>query len=674
MRLPFLGRTWCLLATCSLTGCATFDGPFSHQTNQLNREDKVAQRQIEEANRLAKAGDMEGAKRILDRMNDDRGSSAGRASLRGTEYASSDIASGRSGSDIDEMIEELVSEEAVGTRDLRRKQYRSMSPALVRKIYREHLRIEKPAAKDDGQDEQLADNRKQFQPANSEDRTAPDPRHSEIHARTKVPLPLPGGQELPIQPGQPGPAIVPAVHFVAEAPKTVAQPSNIVLAGGIPPGGGVSLSGIEPLGQPANQPAAINNNAGPVIAPNTNKYDGPVITPGRPAQSQPLLSPPNKTIAGATTTPAPAPGNPVVPTRGIMGTNPLDLLNRAVSPESMLRGNSNPLFPQAGEPAVPNPIAPQDGSAAASIEQNPLGPAAPSQLPTSPATMPGATDPQKRNKPSVLSAAGVQNLVTSPLRGGMRAFSANEAPAPNALPAGNPDINSLIASLESQLVSVAPGASEAEKLDYVHKHVNLRLLYLVAGRNDQALEPIRNIEQTEQEFWQKLMWAISNYFDAQGMPHGADRATQTVTQLRAATQELKQVADLELRNLVFCDKIDAYGSYERTKRGTFAAGLNVLLYAEIDNFKSIAAQGDRYVTSLKSTVEFYKNQGDRRQVASIPFDTNQDFCRNKRRDYFLAYEFTIPQQLEPGTYTLVLRVEDLHGQKQATAKVNFVVE
>ncbi len=670
MRLPFLGRTWCLLATCSLTGCATFDGPFSHQTNQLNREDQVAQRQIEEANRLAKAGDIDGAKRILDRMNEDRGGPSGRAGLRGTEYASSDTGSGRGGSDIDEMIEELVSEEAVGTRDLRRKQYRAMSPALVRKIYREHLRIEKPDTKDDNQNEQLADNRKLPASINSEDRTAPDPRHSEIPVRTKLPLPLPGGQELP---DQSGPAIMPAVHFMAETPKTVAPPSNIVLAGGMPPSGGVSLSGIEPLGLPANQPGAINN-AGPVITPNANKYDGPVITPGRPSQSQPLLSPPNKTIAGATTTPAPAPSNSVVPTRGIIGTNPFDALNRAISPETMLRGNSNPLFPQAGEPAAPNPIAPQDGSAAASIEQNTLGPAAPSQLPAQPATTPGATDPQKRNKPSVLSAAGVQNLVTSPLRGGMRAFSANETPAPNALPAGNPDVNSLIASLESQLVSVAPGASEAEKLDYVHKHVNLRLLYLIAGRNDQALEPIRNIEQSEQEFWQKLMWAISNYFDAQGMPHGADRATQTVTQLRAATQELKQVADLELRNLVFCDKIDAYGSYERTKRGTFAAGLNVLLYAEIDNFKSIAAQGDRYVTSLKSTVEFYKNQGDRRQVASIPFDTNQDFCRNKRRDYFLAYEFTIPQQLEPGTYTLVLRVEDLHGQKQATAKVNFVVE
>lgn len=660
MRLPFLGRSWCLLATCSLTGCATFDGPFSHQTAQLNRQDQEAQRQIEEANRMAKAGDIAGAKRIIDRMgNEPRGPKSGHASLRGTDYESGESASGSRYADreLDEMIEELVREDAPGTRDLRRKQYRSMSPSLIRKIHREHLSINSPDQSK--ADQEVAKNETSTRALSNDEPTAPDPRHSEITAPARLPLPKPISQDTV---DQTSPSIVPAVHFMAEAPKSVAQPSNIVLAGGFPANGGVSLSGIEPLNQPV--PTAAPS---PVITP--NKFDGPVITPGRPSQSQPILS---------TSPKAPSGNNQVVPTHGTVGPNPVEALSRMLAPESPSRTNPNPLFPLANEPghSAPIPQPQNQPQSTAGLEQPaPTHPTSSQSNLNLPAPQPAANDTQKKTKPSVLSAAGVQNLVTSPLRGGIRAFGASDTPAPtNSSPVTNGDINGLITSLETQLVSVAPGATEAEKLEYVHKHVNLRLLYLIAGRHDQALEPIRNIEQSEQEFWQKFVWAISNYFDVQGMPHGADRATQTVTQLRAATQELKQVADLELRNLVFCDKIDAYGSYERTKRSTFAAGLNVLLYAEIDNFKSIAAQGDRYVTSLKSTVEFYKNQGDRRQLASIPFDTNQDFCRNKRRDYFLAYEFTIPQQLEPGTYTLVLRVEDVHGQKQATAKVNFVIE
>ena len=245
---------------------------------------------------------------------------------------------------------------------------------------------------------------------------------------------------------------------------------------------------------------------------------------------------------------------------------------------------------------------------------------------------------------------------------------------PLAMSAQPESVDGLIARIESELARSAPGDTEIERLNHVRKQVNLRMLYLIADRIDQSIEPITGAEPADQEFWQQLFFAYVNYFDAQQMPQASDRATQTIDQLRTAVAKLRHRADLKLKNVTFCHHIVSFGDYERFSADQFTPGQPLLLYSEVENFFSTRTDTDRYRTVLQSQIEIYDNSNMQRPVVTIPFDPSEDICRNQRRDFFHSYEFTVPQDLQPGLYTLVLRVTDQLSQKVATSRLNFRVE
>jgi hypothetical protein len=165
---------------------------------------------------------------------------------------------------------------------------------------------------------------------------------------------------------------------------------------------------------------------------------------------------------------------------------------------------------------------------------------------------------------------------------------------------------------------------------------------------------------------------MSSYFDRNTIADPSDRATQTIAQLRAAVHKLQEKSKLELRNVTFCNKIASFGSYERFKRDEFTAGQPVLLYAEVENFKSEPTSDGPYRAMLKSTIEIFDARGT--LVQTMPFPANADLCASPRRDYYNSYEFSIPQGIALGPHQLKLTVEDQLSQKVASYTVNFTVK
>jgi len=234
------------------------------------------------------------------------------------------------------------------------------------------------------------------------------------------------------------------------------------------------------------------------------------------------------------------------------------------------------------------------------------------------------------------------------------------------------ELQKIVAFAASEAGQTSVGTTDAEKLKYVEKQVHLRMLYLLSGQPAKSLEPISGLDAPDQEFWQQVFWGMSNYFDKNAMADPSDRATQTIAQLRTAVQRLKEKSKLELRNVAFCQKISSYGNYERVKRDEFTPGQSVLLYAEVENFKSEPTTEGPYRTILKSTVEIFDPRGQ--LVVKMPFQAPDDLCANPRRDYYNTYEFAIPQRIGLGPHTLKLTVEDQISRKVATYTVNFTVK
>lgn len=231
-----------------------------------------------------------------------------------------------------------------------------------------------------------------------------------------------------------------------------------------------------------------------------------------------------------------------------------------------------------------------------------------------------------------------------------------------------------ISSVESEAFELQPGETDSERQAYIEKQVHLRMLYLMSGQQERALQAIPGLDPADQEFWQQTFWGLANYFDINSIPSSADRAAQTVTQLTNAVLRLQEKARLELRNVTFCHKISSFGNYEKYPRDEFSPGQEVLLYAEVANTHSEPIPDGKFKTSLKSTLEIYRHgtQGD--LIERIDLPETVDVCRTHRRDYFHSYQFTIPAKLALGPHVLKLSVEDQLSRRVGMYTLNFMVK
>jgi len=234
-------------------------------------------------------------------------------------------------------------------------------------------------------------------------------------------------------------------------------------------------------------------------------------------------------------------------------------------------------------------------------------------------------------------------------------------------------LDQFIAIAEQRVASLRTGDSDQEKQQYIAAHAYLRMLYLMANRPERALEAIPETVPADQEFWQQMFWAMSNYFDTNGIPNASDRATHTISQLSEAIERLRQQANLELRTVSFCTKIDGFGTYNRFERAEFRPGQPVLIYAEVRNFLSRPTSDGQYKTVLKSTIEVHRGGKQGGFISKQEFSPTEDLCRNRRNDYFHSYLLNIPKDLPTGPYVLKLIVEDQLNHKVASYMVNFTI-
>lgn len=249
-----------------------------------------------------------------------------------------------------------------------------------------------------------------------------------------------------------------------------------------------------------------------------------------------------------------------------------------------------------------------------------------------------------------------------------RSLPLTNPPTSNSTGPWQAELERLIIRAEQELSAASPTADPDE---YRRRQVHLRLLYLVARHPEQALTAIPAMDPADQEYWQQLVWAITNSVDADNLSP-RERAAQTIPPVNTALRRLREQADLTIRNTGFCEEISYFGNYKRFPREEFVPGQPVLLYAEIENFRSEPSQSGEYRTLLRSLIEIVGANGQIRWKKS--FAATEDLCRNPRRDYFHNYQFTIPERLPMGPHTLNLTVVDELSGKQATCALKFMVK
>lgn len=196
----------------------------------------------------------------------------------------------------------------------------------------------------------------------------------------------------------------------------------------------------------------------------------------------------------------------------------------------------------------------------------------------------------------------------------------------------------------------------------------LRLLYLIADRRDDAVRAIASLEPEMQEFWSKQFFGLATLLNSELIADRSNRLIESKRNFDEAIRRLGESAPLFVRNLAFITSVDSYGAYTPFSDYHFQPGQAVLLYAEVENFRcKETARG--YHTSLRSSYEIFDSS--RQKVAEHEFSTNEEYCKNARRDFFTVCEFRMPEKLQPGKYVLRLTVADLNGDKAGESSIAF---
>jgi len=411
---------------------------------------------------------------------------------------------------------------------------------------------------------------------------------------------------------------------------------------------------------PPHAPNPLQRPTSPTIDPNVSGHQaapafGHSANPPQPAQpifnAQPVqIGQPVGTFNQAPAQPAFTPQQAV----GATVATPGLATNSTVSPPAVLN-STGPLEPAPGPGQHPQQL-PAQPSSVLSSAMGTLGSAYSAVV----SNFPGRDAQQPATAPSEPTSSQLTSAY---------------APAGyNAVPSDfQRDLGHMIDAVAFEAAQTPMGSQREEQQQYIHKQVQLRMLYLMSGQQERALEAIPNIHPSDQEFWQQVFWSLANYFDADAMPDASDRATQTIAQLRTAVQRLQESARLEIRNVNFCHTINSYGDYERFQQDEFTPGQPVLVYAEVENFKSEPTSDGRFRTLLRSTIDIHR-AGDGVLVQSTPFQATEDNCRNHRRDYFHSYKMTIPQQISLGPHVMKLTIEDQLSRKLTTYSLNFTVK
>jgi len=227
-------------------------------------------------------------------------------------------------------------------------------------------------------------------------------------------------------------------------------------------------------------------------------------------------------------------------------------------------------------------------------------------------------------------------------------------------------ISAAIRELEASGDHAVAGSQEAAR-----RQIELRLLYLAAGRRDDSLKPIPGLTSAEQEFWSSQLYALSAWLDAEKTPAADRRANEALAHLDRARGKLAEIGTLQVRSPEFCTRVDGFGAFTKFKENVFKPSQEVVLYVELENFHCDSTDGG-YRTALSSRYRILDSQG--RQVTEYEFPAIEEVCQNRRRDYYISFRVTMPGRVYDGRHTLQLTVEDTLGKKVGQTSIEFAIK
>lgn len=119
---------------------------------------------------------------------------------------------------------------------------------------------------------------------------------------------------------------------------------------------------------------------------------------------------------------------------------------------------------------------------------------------------------------------------------------------------------------------------------------------------------------------------------------------------------------LSISRLAICSEVRGFENFTEMDAGNLQSGQKFLIYASLENFKSVSTMNG-YQTLTLSSLEVCTRSG--KVIAKQPLGTATDVSDTIRQQYYLTHMVQVPDNLPDGDYVVTLNVYDL-SSKQTT--------
>lgn len=229
-------------------------------------------------------------------------------------------------------------------------------------------------------------------------------------------------------------------------------------------------------------------------------------------------------------------------------------------------------------------------------------------------------------------------------------------------------------SLDRYMVAEGDSLEAAQRN---HLEIRKRLLAVAAGKREEALTAIEPLSPELQQFWKEQTFALLTLTEPDELDLHANfrigdrrRFAVGLDHLRQAEASLADEAALRVHRVALCDRVDGFGKYHEFPRASFQGNDRLVIYCEVDNFRSEtrpgeSGEGQIHETELHGSVVILDK--DRKEVNLTEYQPIVDRCRFRRRDFYLHFTYTIPRDLPTGRYFVSVVLEDVKAKKTTSS-------
>jgi hypothetical protein len=181
-------------------------------------------------------------------------------------------------------------------------------------------------------------------------------------------------------------------------------------------------------------------------------------------------------------------------------------------------------------------------------------------------------------------------------------------------------------------------------------------------------------EKSSQELLLTLLSLAARIAEGDLKNMTAHEASATVAQLDHVAEGLRPLAEFTIEKMCFCYHIAGFGVYHPWKEDhVFKPREQVQIYVEFRNFAS-GQRKNLYGIELASTLEIREPDG-KLALSINPRDGRKPYLSlSPRQDFFVNYQFEVPDNLPLSRYTLWVRVTDKPTGRTASRSMDFRVQ